>query len=491
LTVARHPLVLPQLGSILLLALGCSSSDSSSGSSANEAGASAGGGDASHGAHAAGAGNASAGAVSVGPGTGGAGTGAAASGGSSTGGDSAGGSAGGGSSGETTGGTTSGGSGGDSAGGAAAGGTGGDGTGGDDAGGTGGDGTGGDGTGGADAGGTGGDGTGGADAGGTGGDGTGGLPWLHVQGNEIQDPGGNRVILRGISLIDLGAQDAWYGGVTEVIDRITDASDTQGDSPGWYPKVLRLPVSPPDYDPPLTFEPGNDDYYNDLLRPTVEYCREKSLYAIIDLHYVDDTSVNPDYVSQFWTYMAPRFANDSHVMFELYNEPIDRFGTDEENWESVRSRMQGWVDIVRAAAPDNLILAGTPSWCQTLVPTIDSPLSGGNIVYVVHTYPSHWLNRSYRNQISTTATVHPLIMTEWGFSQSDYPEPGASITEYGRPIMEFVEQHGVSNTAWVASTDWGPPMFWSDWTLRVGEGEMGGWVKDRLYEMRDSDLPSN
>ena len=33
--------------------------------------------------------------------------------------------------------------------------------------------------------------------------------------------------------------------------------------------------------------------------------------------------------SEFWTYMAPRFANDSHVMFELFNEPINNtFGSD-------------------------------------------------------------------------------------------------------------------------------------------------------------------
>jgi len=85
-------------------------------------------------------------------------------------------------------------------------------------------------------------------------------------------------------------------------------------------------------------------------------------------------------------------------------------------------------------------------------------------------------------------------MTEWGFSQSNHPNPqdllNGTITEYGQPLMDFIEGLKISNTAWVASYDWGPPMFWSDWTLRIGEGEMGGFVKDTLYLRRNDDQPS-
>ncbi|MBI5550395.1 MAG: glycoside hydrolase family 5 protein [Desulfobacterales bacterium] len=316
-------------------------------------------------------------------------------------------------------------------------------------------------------------------------------PWLHVEGNKIKDPAGNTVILRGISLIDLGAQEAWYGGVNAVIDRVTNKSDTQGNSPGWYPKILRLTITPPDYDPPRTFTPGSDDYYNSLLRPVVNYCKQKDVYAIIDLHYVDDITKNVSYVDRFWSYMAPKFANDSHVMFEIFNEPINTTAsTDDQKWAEVKSYMQRWTNTIRAAAPKNLVLVGSPSWDQILVPTVNSPISGGNIVYVVHTYPSHWKYQWYKDQIATTAAKHPLIMTEWGFSQSNYFEDNATISAYGQPLVNFMEQNGLSWTAWVASTDWGPPMFWSDWRLRVGEGEMGGFVKDTLYLKRNANLPS-
>jgi hypothetical protein len=85
------------------------------------------------------------------------------------------------------------------------------------------------------------------------------------------------------------------------------------------------------------------------------------------------------------------------------------------------------------------------------------------------------------------------MMTEWGFSQSGSPDPqdllNGTISEYGQPLSNFREQYGIGHTAWVASYDWGPPMFWSDWTLRIGEGEMGGFTKDLLYLYKDSNQP--
>src|SRR4030042_4939788 len=63
--------------------------------------------------------------------------------------------------------------------------------------------------------------------------------------------------------------------------------------------------------------------------------------------------------------------------------------------------------------------------------------------------------------------------------------------------MDFREGLGIGNAGWVASYDWGPPMFWKPpnplprgpWDLRIGEGEMGGFTKDKLYEKRNDNQP--
>ena len=85
-------------------------------------------------------------------------------------------------------------------------------------------------------------------------------PRLHVDGNKIKDPNGNVVVPRGVAMIDLGSTEIWWGGAINTIDRLTDKNDTQGNSPGWYTKIIRVPICPNDSplctNSPLTFNPG-------------------------------------------------------------------------------------------------------------------------------------------------------------------------------------------------------------------------------------------
>jgi len=68
-------------------------------------------------------------------------------------------------------------------------------------------------------------------------------PWLHTDANLIKDPNGNVVVLRGLDTIDIGTV-AWYMGANNLIDYVTNKNETEGNSPGWYPRVIRLAVYP-------------------------------------------------------------------------------------------------------------------------------------------------------------------------------------------------------------------------------------------------------
>ncbi len=332
-------------------------------------------------------------------------------------------------------------------------------------------------------------------------------PWLHAEGNVIKDPCGNTVVLRGVDLIDLGFLQYWEGGAIAMIDRLTNTSDPCGGSPGWYTKVVRIAIVPKDASTdtwPIEFNPDNTSdsntvALNNLLRQVVNYCKTKDIYAIIDWHYVANTYEHINSTNVFWTYIAPQYANDSHVIFELFNEPINNtFGSDNANWQNVRTDMNNWIKLVRTYAPNNLILVAGASWSQTIGPSATYPLTGDNIAIVSHIYPYHWLvspagNNWYTTNINNALNRYPVFMSEWGFynNPDDYLGYG-SITNYGTPLMNFRETRKISNSAWVSSYDWSPTMFTTtSYKLRIGEYEMGGFAKDKLYDKRNDDQPSD
>lgn len=328
-------------------------------------------------------------------------------------------------------------------------------------------------------------------------------PWLHTDANLIKDPNGNVVVLRGVDTIDIGATEVWYGGVTATIDRVTNKSDTSGSSPGWYTKVIRLAIYPQNENSfsggPKYYETNPNDYYTNFLRPVIDYCKTKDIYAIIDWHYVGDNTYDRiTETSAFWSFMAPKFAGDSHVLFELFNEPLNTSeGSEAANWARLKTDMQTWIDIIRASAPNNLILVGAPSWSQQIGPAASDPFSTSNpnntnLVMVVHLYPGHWLvygQDYFKSQVTTCLTRYPVFASEWGFWGTSEELLDGTITNYGQPLMGFYEENKISHSAWCAAYAWNPPMFTSSWSLRVGEAEMGGFVKDMLYAKRFSDQP--
>lgn len=317
-----------------------------------------------------------------------------------------------------------------------------------------------------------------AGAGGSVGGGSGALPWLKVVGNQLQiESTGEQVILRGVSIegLDQQSKDAKHD-IKGVIDLITNKNDTHGSSPGWYPVLLRLPVD----------QAKSMSEIDTLLKPAVDYATKKGLYVIIDLHYVDNPYNHVQEVNQFWTAVAPMFKDYPNVIYEPFNE-----SKVQDSWATYKPTMQSWVDLIRRFAPKNLIFAGSPSWDQTMGDAATNPLTGGNIVYVVHMYYNHFKSAWNRSQAEQCAKVHPIVMTEWGYDNSPgetETDPDISVT-YGKPLLQWLEGLGGSWTNWCASNSWLPKAFDNDWNLKVGPREEGGFVKDWLYTNRNVKSP--
>jgi hypothetical protein len=317
------------------------------------------------------------------------------------------------------------------------------------------------------------------------------LPALSVSGNLIKDSTGKTVVLRGVAIPDIGSLDVaanGSAGVAARIDEILGAAMLDVN-------VIRMPVYPettfngayPYYSPepypigtpapaittpaPVVLTPT--DYVNNVLKPAVAYAESKSLYVIVDYHQIDNvTGANNSgmVAANFWSAMAPVFANDPNVIYEAFNEPVDTTdGITAGNWSTTfLAAAQSWVTAIRAAAPNNLIIMGSPSWSQ--YPSATSGLTDKNVAFTAHMYPGNWPGTApkgggttFQSRVDTAAMTVPIFMTEWGFTTDTSQETNTTLytpdDTWGTSLKADAAMTGASWTAWVADPSWGPPMF--------------------------------
>lgn len=107
--------------------------------------------------------------------------------------------------------------------------------------------------------------------------------------------------------------------------------------------------------------------------------------------------------------MAHTYGKYPNVIYEIYNEPMRVSWT-----EVVKPYSQKIVNAIRAIDPDNLIIVGTPAWCQNVDEAAQSPLEGKNLAYSLHFYAS-----THKEDIREKARIAigkglPLFVSEFG-----------------------------------------------------------------------------
>ncbi len=308
-------------------------------------------------------------------------------------------------------------------------------------------------------------------------------PWLTTSGRFIKDPQGNNVVLRGVSLVDIGEVNL---GRTRNASQLINMATNEAD--GWYARVVRLPVYPNAIDSSPGWIANPDAYFNNHLDPAIQNCVVRQIYCIIDWHYITDynNSTVDTATRAFWNYVAPRYANTPNVIFELYNEPVNP-----DNWQTWKQWAQPWVDIIRSHAPNNLILIGGPRWSQNLSSAASSPFVGSNLVYVAHIYPEHGGQSNWDSWFGNAANSVPFFVTEWGWIQGGATPTNGTQSGYGVPFSNYLESKGLSWTAWVFDQYWDPKMWDENWNLLGGENFMGQFTKDLLFAQRNNGLPGS
>jgi endoglucanase len=297
--------------------------------------------------------------------------------------------------------------------------------------------------------------------------------WLHVDGNVVKDTTGNLVTLRGVSIIapEYAARNPYNPKTpAEYIAWLADSTR------GWYSRILRIPVCELNTTP--------EKAYN-FIDPLVQQAISLGLYVIIDFHNVSDYGsggTSQFTVLNFWKYFAPRYANSSNVLFEVYNEPVKP-----ADWTQWKNFIQPVVNAIRAIAPKNIILMGSPQWSTYTNYAVSNPIYGDNIVYVFHIYPNQGVPTSYLldSKFGNAAKSIPVMITEFGWNQnagySDAITYGKT-SNWGIPFRTYMDAHSnIGWVNWVFDNYWMPSIFDQNWDL-MGDENQGEFVKKWLAD---------
>lgn len=286
------------------------------------------------------------------------------------------------------------------------------------------------------------------------------LQRLQTSGNQFETPEGKRVDLRGVSLCSM----EWH----KPLEQIKEAAST------WKPNIIRLPVQPKEW---AKSEP--EKYLSTRLDPAVKLCSEQNVYCIIDWHQIgnwEDEKKNQQ-LEEFWSHVAPRYATNKNIIYEVFNEPTEPQEKSKENWLKFRGKMQGWVNKIREDAPYTVLLIGSPHWSQMTNFAAEAPLEGKNIGYVMHLYPNY-KPKSWDEAFGDAASKVPVFLSEWGWSvvDSSIDVIRGTKEDYGVPLKDYLKARPqIGWTAWSYDPKCAPAMLGKD-------SGMGDFVKTWLEE---------
>ena len=219
---------------------------------------------------------------------------------------------------------------------------------------------------------------------------------LQVQGTQLCDQQGNPVVLRGVSL---GWHNIWPRFYNKKVVR-TLKND-------WNATVVRAAMGV------TTVEDNyldNPSFALECVEKVVKAAIKEDIYVIIDWHAHE---MHTSEAKAFFAQMAQKYGKYPHVIYELYNEPV------EDSWESLKQYASEIITEIRKYDPDNIILMGCPHWDQDVHVVAESPLRGfSNIMYTLHYYAS--THKEYLRDRMEDAVKRgiPIFVSESGVTEA-------------------------------------------------------------------------
>ncbi len=254
---------------------------------------------------------------------------------------------------------------------------------------------------------------------------------LSVAGTQLVDEKGNAVQLRGLSTHGLSfypqyVNEALFGQLRQ----------------NWKANVIRLAMYTAESGGYCT--DGDKEHLKNLVRSGVEYATNQDMYVIVDWHILSDGNPNQHTAEAivFFAQMSKEFAGYDNVIYEICNEPNG--GT---SWGEIKSYAQKVIPVIRANAPDAVILVGTPNWSQYVNEAAADPITGyDNIMYTLHFYAATHKD-DLRNAMTAAIDAGlPVFVSEYGIC--DASGNGRIDEAQANAWVQIMNQYKVSYVAW-------------------------------------------
>ena len=249
---------------------------------------------------------------------------------------------------------------------------------------------------------------------------------LQVKGAQLCDQQGQPVILRGVRL---GWHNLW--------PRFYNKKAVQTLKQDWNCTVIRAAMGIMIEDNYLE----NPEFAMQCMTPVIEAAIKQNVYIIIDWHsHVTKTAE----AKEFFGRMAQKYGKYPHVIYEIYNEPV------EDSWTSLKKYATEVIGEIRKYDPDNVVLVGCPHWDQDIHLVADSPLQGfTNVMYTVHFYAAtHGDSLRKRTEEAVKKDI-PVFISESGVTEAS--GDGKIDAESEEKWVEMCERLGISWVCWSLS----------------------------------------